>query len=357
MKISTKKEKKIKMQLSCPMPKLDIDIITLGHGSGGLLTNRLLDSGVFDVLKNDLLDKRHDGVTLELTGKTAFTTDSFVISPIFFPGGNIGELAVNGTVNDLAMCGAIPKYLSLSFIIEEGLAMKEFWEILVAIKFACEEAGVQVVTGDTKVVERGKGDKIFVNTTGVGQIHPQANIDITNVKLGDKIIVSDNLATHGMAIMSVREGLEFESTIESDSRNLNHIVKALLDDFGNDIHLFRDPTRGGVATVLTEIARDTKLGIDIAQKNIPIDEQVQGACEILGLDPLYVANEGIFISVVDASIADAFLEKIKLFDDCHHAAILGEVVETHPRQVVMTSAIGGKRVVNMLVGEQLPRIC
>ncbi|HHH50218.1 MAG TPA: hydrogenase expression/formation protein HypE [Saprospiraceae bacterium] len=339
------------------MPKLDFEVITLGHGSGGILTNRLLDSGVFDLLQNDILDKRHDGANLNLNGPTAFTTDSFVISPIFFPGGNIGELAVNGTVNDLAMCGAIPQYLSLSFIIEEGLAMKEFWDILIAIKFACQEAGVQIVTGDTKVVERGKGDKIFINTTGIGQIHQNANIDITNIKTGDKIIVSNNLATHGIAIMSVREGLEFETTIESDTRNLNHIVKSLLDDFGSHIHLLRDPTRGGVATVLTEIARDTKLGIDIAQKNIPIDEQVHAACEILGLDPLYVANEGIFLSIIDASVADDFLIKIKSFEYCQNAAIIGEVVTTHPRQVVLTSSIGGKRVVNMLVGEQLPRIC
>jgi hydrogenase expression/formation protein HypE len=349
--------KKIKMQLSCPMPKLDFEVITLGHGSGGLLTNRLLDSGVFDLLSNDLLDKRHDGAVFNLNGKTAFSTDSFVISPIFFPGGNIGELAINGTVNDLAMCGAIPKFLSLGFIIEEGLTMKEFWEILVSIKFACEQAGVQIVTGDTKVVERGKGDKIFINTTGVGQVHPQANIDISNVRTGDKIIVSDNLATHGIAIMSVREGLEFETTIESDTRHLNHIVKELLDEFGNNIHLLKDPTRGGVATVLTEIARDTKLGIDISQKNIPVDEQVYGACEILGLDPLYVANEGIFIAIVNGEVADAFLQKIKTFDHCQNAAIIGEVVEEHPRQVVLTSSIGGKRVVNMLVGEQLPRIC
>jgi hydrogenase expression/formation protein HypE len=357
LKMNQQKERKIKMQLQCPMPKLDFDVITLGHGSGGILTNRLLDSGVFEVLKNDILDKRHDGATLNLNGKTAFTTDSFVISPVFFPGGNIGELAVNGTVNDLAMCGAVPQYLSLSFIIEEGLTMKEFWEILIAIKFACEEAGVKIVTGDTKVVERGKGDKIFINTTGIGQLHSKANIDIQRVKVGDKIIVSDNLATHGIAIMSIREGLEFETTIESDTRNLNHIVKALLDDFGNDIHLLRDPTRGGLATVLTEIARDTKLGIDIFQKDIPVDEQVFAACEILGLDPLYVANEGIFIAVVDAAVADAFLEKIKTFNHCGNASIIGEVVEAHPRQVVLTSAIGGKRVVNMLVGEQLPRIC
>jgi len=357
MAIQTQKDKKISMQLQCPMPKLDFDIITLGHGSGGILTNRLLDSGVFELLKNDLLDKRHDGATLNLSGKTAFTTDSFVISPIFFPGGNIGDLAVNGTVNDLAMCGAIPQYLSLSFIIEEGLKMKEFWEILVAIKFACDEAGVQIVTGDTKVVERGKGDKIFINTTGVGQIHNRANIDIDRVKVGDKVIVSDNVATHGIAIMSVREGLEFETTIESDTRNLNHTVREILDEFGPDIHLLRDPTRGGVATVLTEIARDTQLGIDISQKTLPIEEQVSAACEILGLDPLYVANEGIFIAIVAADIADDLLSKMKSLEGSRNATIIGEVVEAHPRQVVLTSKIGGKRVVNMLVGEQLPRIC
>jgi hydrogenase expression/formation protein HypE len=357
MEVQSQKEKKIKMQLSCPMPKLDIEVITLGHGSGGLLTNRLLDNGVFDLLQNDLLDKRHDGATLNLSGKIAFTTDSFVISPIFFPGGNIGELAVNGTVNDLAMCGAIPQYLSLSFIIEEGLTMKDFWEILVSIKFACDQAGVQIVTGDTKVVERGKGDKIFINTTGIGRMHEKSNIDICNIKIGDKIIVSDNLATHGIAIMSVREGLEFETTIESDTRNLNHVVKELLDDFGNDIHFLRDPTRGGVATVISEISRDAGLGIDIFQKDIPVDEQVAGACEILGLDPLYVANEGIFIAIVDKTVEVEFIEKLKSFEHCKNASTIGEVVEAHPRQVVMTSNIGGKRVVNMLVGEQLPRIC
>ena len=213
------------------------------------------------------------------------------------------------------------------------------------------------MTGDTKVVEKGKGDKIFVNTTGIGQQHAKANIDIANVKIGDKVIISDNLATHGIAIMSVREGLEFETTIESDTRNLNHIVKDLLDEFGTAIHLLKDPTRGGLATVLNEIARDAKVGIDIHHKAIPIDAQVKGACEILGLDPLYVANEGIFMAVVAADVADDFVEKLRSFDHCNHAAIIGEVVETHPRQVILTSAIGGKRVVNMLVGEQLPRIC
>lgn len=350
-------DEKLKMKLSCPMPKLDFEVITLGHGSGGLLTNKLLDSGVFELLNNDWLDKRHDGAVLQLDGPTAFTTDSFVVSPIFFPGGNIGELAVNGTVNDLAMCGGIPHHLSLSFIIEEGLPMTEFWDILVSIKYACAQAGVEVVTGDTKVVERGKGDKIFINTTGLGPLHPGANIDVQRIKAGDKIVVSDYVATHGIAIMSVREGLEFETQIKSDTRHLNHLVRECLDEFGERIHLLRDPTRGGVATVLNEIARNAGLGVDVFQKNIPVQEEVHGACEILGLDPLYVANEGIFISVVDASIAHAYVKKLNSHKFGTGAAIIGELVEQHPGQVVLTSSIGGKRVVNMLVGEQLPRIC
>lgn len=350
-------EQKRRMQLQCPMPKLDFEVITLGHGSGGLLTNRLLNSGVFEVLKNDILNKRHDGATLHLTGPTAFTTDSFVISPIFFPGGNIGELAVNGTVNDLAMCGAIPEYLSLSFILEEGLPVKEFWDVLVGVKVACELAGVQVVTGDTKVVEKGKGDKIFINTTGLGRMHPKAQIDTKRVQPGDKIIVSGQLAAHGMAIMSVREGLEFETTIESDSCNLNHAIITLLDALGHDIHLLRDPTRGGVATVLTEIARDTGLGVDLQQRQLPIDPQVAGACEMLGLDPLYVANEGLFIAVVAAEKANEALEAMRTHPQGKNAAIIGAVTAEHPGKTVLTSSSGGKRVVNMLTGEQLPRIC
>jgi hydrogenase expression/formation protein HypE len=348
---------KIRMQLQCPMPKLDFDVITLGHGSGGILTNKLLDSGVFNILSNPILDERHDGAFINLEGKTAFSTDSFLISPIFFPGGNIGELAVNGTVNDLAMCGAIPKYISLSFIIEEGLKMTEFWDILVAIKYACEKSGVKVVTGDTKVVEKGKGDKIFINTSGVGSIHPKANINAKNINIGDKIIVSGNIATHGMAIMSVREGLEFESEIQSDSINLNHSIINLIEKFGNNVHLVTDPTRGGVATVLNEIAKQVNLGIDIFQKNMPIEQQVASACELLGLDPLYVANEGLFLSFVSADVADEILKELQKDENGANAKIIGSVVETHPRQVIIESSIGGKRVVSMLPGEQLPRIC
>ncbi|MDA7699276.1 hydrogenase expression/formation protein HypE [Flavobacteriaceae bacterium] len=350
-------EKNLKMKLHCPMPELDFDIITLGHGSGGLLTNKLLDSGVFHLFDNEYLQQRHDGAVLKLEGETAFTTDSFVISPIFFPDSNIGELAVNGTVNDLAMCGAIPQYLSLSFIIEEGLKMTEFWEILIGIKSAAEEANVQIVTGDTKVVEKGKGDKIFINTSGVGKIHKRAQISTHNVKAGDKIIVSDGIATHGVAIMSVREGLEFETAVKSDTRGLNHMVTELLDEFGEDIHVLKDPTRGGVATVLNEIARDRNLGIEISQKQLPIQNEVSALCEILGLDPLYVANEGIFIAVVDVQISEEVVTKLQRMDYGTNASIIGEVTESHPRQVVLTSSIGGKRIVNMLVGEQLPRIC
>ncbi len=345
------------MQLSCPMPKFDFDVITLGHGSGGLLTHKLLQSGVFDILKNDLLDQQHDGASFELNGPVAFSTDSYVITPAFFPGGNIGELAVNGTVNDLAMCGAIPKYLSLSFIIEEGLSMNEFWEILVSIKEAAQKASVRIVTGDTKVVEKGKGDKIFINTSGIGFIHPEANIHHNNIQPGDKIIISGNIATHGIAIMSVRKGLEFETTIESDTVNLNHTIEKLVDQFGNNIKFLRDPTRGGVASVLNEIAELTALGFELEQKYIPVDEQVEGACEMLGLDPLYVANEGLFIAVVSKEIADKFISVLHNDENGKNAAIIGEVNTDHPKKVLLKSRIGGRRVVNYLPGEQLPRIC
>lgn len=344
--------KKIKISLQCPMPVLDFDKITLAHGSGGLLTHQLLQSGVFDLLKNEYLDTHHDGACLDLKSPVAFTTDSFVITPIFFPGGNIGELAVNGTLNDLAMCGAKPKFISLSFIIEEGLMMKEFWEILVSIKSASEAARVQIVTGDTKVVEKGKGDKIFINTTGIGEIHPKAKIAPSRIKAGDKIIVSGNVATHGIAIMSVREGLQFETALESDTTDLSSTVLMLLDEFGEAIHFLRDPTRGGVATVLNELAKDSGLGIHIKQTDIPLSEQVEGACEMLGLDPLYVANEGIFIAVVKAEIAEQFISALNKTDNGRTASIIGTVTNEHSKQVILTSRIGGKRMVNMLTGSQ-----
>ncbi|MEO8763434.1 MAG: hydrogenase expression/formation protein HypE, partial [Ginsengibacter sp.] len=335
------------MNLVCPLPKLDFDTINLGHGSGGTLTSQLLNAGVFKLLGNELLDKKHDGAIFNLDGKVAMSTDTYVVSPVFFEGGNIGDLAINGTVNDLAMCGAAAKYLSLGFILEEGLQMTEFWDILLSIKNACEIAGVQIITGDTKVVERGKGDKIFINTTGIGAVHAKAAIDISNIKTGDKIILSGPLARHGITIMSHRQGLQFETTISSDTRPLNKIILALLDDFGETIHLLRDPTRGGLATVLNEIATDAKLGIDISQKHIPVEEEVYGACEMLGLDPLYVANEGLFVAVVDAAVADKFVCQLRQWEYGAMAGIVGEVTSGHVRQVLMKSSIGGRRVVNM----------
>jgi hydrogenase expression/formation protein HypE len=344
------------MQLQCPIPKFEFDVITLGHGSGGLLTHKLLQTGVFDVLNNQWLDQQHDGASFHLTGKVAFSTDSYVISPIFFPGGNIGELAINGTVNDLAMCGAMAKYLSLAFIIEEGFTMQEFWQILSGIKNAAEKAHIKIVTGDTKVVEKGKGDRLFINTSGIGIVHAKANIHHKRIEVGDKIIISGNIATHGIAIMSVRKGLEFETDILSDTAPLNHTVKKLLDHFGDDVKFLRDPTRGGVASVLNEVAELTQLGFKIEQKNIPINEQVESACEMLGLDPLYVANEGIFLAIVKNEIADEFLEILNSDHNGVDAKVIGEVIE-QPGRVILKSAIGGNRVVSYLTGEQLPRIC
>jgi len=333
------------------------DSIHLGHGSGGLMTRELLDSLIFKAFSNPYLDQKHDGAIFNIEGPIAVSTDSFVVSPIFFKGGNIGELAVHGTVNDVAMCGAIPKFITLSFIVEEGLSMIDFTKIINSIKAAADDSGVQVVTGDTKVVERGKGDKIFINTTGFGAVHPRADIAASNIRTGDKIIVNGYLAQHGMAIMSQREGLEFESTIESDTTNLNYMVKDLLDAFGSHIHLLRDPTRGGLASILSEIAEEIEMGIQLKENRLPIEKQVAAACEILGLDPLYVANEGVFVVIVDKAIEAEVLALMRKDPKGQHATCVGEVTAEHPGKVVMHSVIGGKRIVSPLIGEQLPRIC
>ena len=337
--------------------ELGFDTINLGHGSGGLMTRDLLDKIIFKTFSNPFLDQKHDGSIVKFDRPIAISTDSFVVSPIFFKGGNIGELAVHGTVNDVAMCGAIPKYLSLAFIVEEGLKIEEFITIVKSIKEAADNSGVQIITGDTKVVERGKGDKIFINTTGFGEVNPKANISTDNIKVGDKIIINGYVAQHGMAIMSQREGLEFESTIESDSTNLNFLVNDLINEFGDKIHLFRDPTRGGVASVLSEISEDINKGVTIYEDKIPLEKQVAAACEILGLDPLYVANEGLFITIVDATIADEVLNLMKNHEKGFNSAYIGDITEEHPNKVVMHSSIGGKRIVTPLIGEQLPRIC
>lgn len=332
------------------------DIIHLHHGSGGQHMTALLNDVIFKHLDNPTLATRHDGAFLNLGGGTlAFSTDSYVISPIFFKGGNIGELAVNGTVNDLSMCGAEPKYLSLAFIIEEGLSLAEFEQIVISIKNAAQKAGVQVVTGDTKVVERGKGDKIYINTSGIGAILPKAAISAARIADGDVILVNGSLAAHGMAIMSQREGLSFESEILSDTTNLNFVVKELIETFGDKIKFLRDATRGGLASVLNEIATDCQLGINLLEKNVEVETAVKSACELLGLDPVYVANEGVFVCIAEASVQEDVLAVLRKYQPT--ASILGNVTEEHPSKVIMTSAFGGKRVVNPLVGEQLPRIC
>ncbi|MCG8309851.1 MAG: hydrogenase expression/formation protein HypE [Cytophagales bacterium] len=346
-----------KISFSCPMPEFDFDTITLAHGSGGLLTNKLLDQGVFSLFSNEYLDRQHDGAVFYNEGKLAFSTDSFVVSPIFFPGGNIGDLSMNGTMNDLAMCGAVPKFISLGLIIEEGLSVRELWKILESIKGISDAFDVQVVTGDTKVVERGKGDKIFINTSGIGVVKKQANIGIERIKEGDRILVSGNIATHGMTIMSVRKGLEFQTALESDTQYIGDTALELIDNFGSDIKFLRDPTRGGLATVLNEIAGKLELSIEIEEALLPILHESKSACELLGLDPIYVANEGLFVAVVSPEISGEALDFLKQNEKCEGAAFIGSVTSAYPKKVVVKSAIGGRRIASMLPGEQLPRIC
>jgi hydrogenase expression/formation protein HypE len=342
---------------TCPAPILTHKTIVLGHGSGGKLTHQLVQQMILPAFRNPILEAQHDGAALSMNGaRIAFSADSYIVNPIFFPGGNIGDLAVNGTVNDLAMCGARPKYLSASFIIEEGLPMDDLWQILTSMRVAADIAGVALVTGDTKVVDRGKGDKLFINTSGVGVIPDGVHIDPALAQPGDVIIVSGVIASHGMAIMSVREGLEFDTPIESDSAALNGLVEAIFSA-SSSIHVMRDPTRGGVASALNEIAERSRVGILLRESSIPITSEVQGACEILGLDPLYVANEGKLLVFVRRQEAEKVLAAMKANPLGRQAAIIGEVVSDHDGIVVMTTSIGGNRVVDMLSGEQLPRIC
>ncbi len=342
---------------SCPLPILDHPQIVLGHGSGGKLTHQLLDKLVLPQFSNELLDPQHDGAILPVHGgRIAVSTDSFVVNPIFFPGGDIGKLAVHGTVNDVAMCGANPAWLSVALILEEGLPVEHLQRVIASMKAAAEEAGVLLVTGDTKVVDRGKGDQIFINTTGIGPVNPGVEIHPRRARPGDRILLNGEIAAHGIAILSVRDGLEFESQILSDTAPLNGLVEAILAACP-DIHVLRDPTRGGLTSALNEIAGQADLGIELEESAIPIDEAVKGACEILGLDPLHVANEGKLIAVVPRDNAEAVLEAMRNHPRGEKTAIIGEVVEAHPGMVTMKTRVGGARVVDMLSGEQLPRIC
>jgi hydrogenase expression/formation protein HypE len=342
----------------CPLPIFDHKQIVLGHGSGGKLTAELIEKIFLPAFANPILDKLDDQAILQVNGsRLAFTTDSFVVTPIFFPGGDIGRLAVNGTVNDLAMSGARPLYLAAAFILEEGLPSDDLRRVVESMRDAAHEAGVQLVTGDTKVVNRGKGDKVFITTTGIGIVEGLVNISADRAVPGDKIIVSGYIGDHGMAIMSQRENLEFEGTIESDCASLHGLVQAMMQAGAENIHCLRDPTRGGAATTLNEIAERSRVGMKLREDAFPIRDTVRGACEILGLDPLYVANEGKLVAIVAAEAAENVLDKMRGHPLGGAAVIIGEVTAEHSGMVLMKTEIGGTRVLDVMFGEQLPRIC
>ena len=342
---------------ACPLPLTDSPQILLAHGGGGRLMHQLLERLVFPAFRNPLLESRHDGAVFDIGGvRLAFTTDGYVVHPLRFPGGDIGTLAVNGTVNDLAMCGARPRHLSASFILEEGLPLETFQAILASMRRSAEAAGVEIVTGDTKVVDRGKGDGLFVTTAGIGVLEHRLAIAPDRVRPGDAVLLSGDLGRHGVAIMAVREGLAFETPVESDCAPLWEPVAALLAA-GLEIHCLRDLTRGGLSSALVEIAGSAKVSLRIQEAAVPVSEAVQGACELLGFDPLYVANEGRFVCFLPAAQAPHALEVLRAHPVSKESTAIGEVRETNPGQVTLTSRIGATRIVDMLSGEQLPRIC
>ena len=335
------------------------DKILLDHGSGGKISHSLTKDMMLPVFDNDILAALNDGAIFELAGsRFAFSTDSYTVDPIFFPGGNIGDLAINGTVNDIAMCGATPLYLSVGLIIEEGLSMTDLETIINDMGRAAKAAGVTVVTGDTKVVPRGTADRIFINTSGIGLIPPDVHVASGNARAGDKIILSGTIADHTITILTQREGLSFETSLQSDSAPLNHMTKKIFKAAAaGDIHVLRDPTRGGVGTALNEIAEKSEIGIEIIEDKIPLKDEVAGACELLGFDPLYLANEGKLLAFVSPDCAAAVLQAIQSDPHGKDAAVIGRVVNDHPGKVFLKTRIGGKRIVDMLAGEQLPRIC
>ena len=331
--------------------------ILLDHGSGGKASHQLVTETLLPVFNNDILAALNDGAVFDIGEKRlAFSTDSFVVDPIFFPGGCIGDLAINGTVNDIAMCGAKPLYLSVSLIIEEGFSVEDLSRILSEMKRAAQKADVKIVTGDTKVVSKGAIDKIFINTSGIGIIDDGIQISGQNARPGDKVLISGAIAEHGMTILSNRAGFVFESSLVTDSAPLNHMVNKMLSA-SKKIHVLRDPTRGGVGTTLNEIALQSKVGIRIYENLVPIKPEVAAICELLGFDPLYVANEGKLIAIVPADDADKVLGAMKESEFGKDACFIGEVVDEHPEQVFMVTGIGGQRIIDMLAGEQLPRIC
>jgi hydrogenase expression/formation protein HypE len=344
-------------QLSCPIPINEYPIITMAHGSGGVLSHHLVQKMFQVAFGNEILSEGHDGAAFDVrNGRLAYTTDSFVVNPVFFPGANIGDLAVNGTINDLVCCGAKPLYLSAGFILEEGLLMEDLWKVVVSMKNAADRGGVKIITGDTKVVDRGKGDKIFINTSGIGVIPDGINISPRNTTSGDRVILSGRIGDHGVAVMSARSGLEFETTIVSDTVALNGLADKIFGTTKN-IHVLRDPTRGGVATTLNELCQSAGVGMIIEEEKIPVSEEVKGACEILGLDPLYIANEGKLVLIVPEEEADKVIEVMREHPDGREASIIGRVTAEYPGIVRMTTSIGSSRIIDMLTGDQLPRIC
>ena len=333
--------------------------ITLSHGSGGTASHNLIGGMIGKIFSNPILDKMDDSAILPINGsdtRLAFTTDSYVVSPIFFPGGNIGEIAVNGTVNDLAVSGADPLWISVGLILEEGFSIAELKKIIESMQAAAEKAGVQIVTGDTKVVHRGSADKIFINTAGIGIFQDQISLSSLNAEPGDKVLLSGPIGDHGIAVMLAREALDFETDIQSDTAPLNGLIHALLDAT-KAVHCLKDATRGGVATVLNEIALNSNVAIAIEEGSVPIRPEVNGACEILGLDPLTIANEGRFIAIVASEDVETAVRALQNHPQGSEACIIGEVLEEPEGMVFLRTALGGHRVLDMLVGDPLPRIC
>jgi hydrogenase expression/formation protein HypE len=345
------------LALSCPVPKSAYDRIVMAHGGGGRLSAELLRGVFLPAFDNDVLARLEDQATLPWSGgRLAFTTDSFVVRPLFFPGGDIGKLAVNGTVNDLAVGGARPLYLSAAFILEEGLPLADLERIVQSMRDACREAGVRLVTGDTKVVDQGKGDKVFITTAGIGVVPDGLLLSIASARPGDRIVLSGTIGDHGMAILSRREGIEFESAIESDTASLGGLVEAMLATRVG-IRAMRDPTRGGLAATLHELAQASRVGVGVDEERIPVRPPVKGACELLGLDPLTVANEGKLVAVVEAGDAETLVRAMRAHPLGRDAAVIGEVQADGPGIVRLRSRVGGERIVTQLAGEALPRIC
>jgi hydrogenase expression/formation protein HypE len=346
----------MEFELNCPLP-LRHDTIQLAHGGGGRIMRELLEKVMLPAFHNQALDARHDSAVLELGGaRIAFTTDTYVVKPRFFPGGNIGKLAIYGTVNDLAMGGAQPQFLSVGLVLEEGFSMEELRQVVEAMRAAAAECGVTIVTGDTKVVDRGKGDGVFINTAGIGLVAAGVEIGPHRVKPGDAVLVSGDVGRHGIAVMSVREGLTFETPIESDCAPVHRLASALLDG-GVDVHCMRDPTRGGLASVLNEIATDAQVGVEALESAIPVEEGVAGACEMLGLDPLYVACEGRMVVFVPGDQAARALELMRSVGGGEGSVRIGTVTAEDQGTVYLRTSLGTKRILDLLSGEQLPRIC